>query len=64
MIPEASFVALKGTIRNPESGIRKPESRIQENPQDSAIRLYKNCLEIMSTQMLYFSIRDTRDKKI
>ena len=50
-------------IRNPESGIRNPETRIQKNPQDSAIRLYKNCLEIMSTQMLYFSIRDTRDKK-
>ena len=51
-------------IRNPESGIQNPESGIQRNPQDSAIRLYKNCLKTMSTQMLYFSIRDTREKNL
>ena len=39
------------------------KSGIQRNLQDSAIRLYKNCLKIMLTQMLYFSIRDTRGKK-
>ena len=48
--------------RNPETGNRKPETGIQKKLQDSAIRLYNNCLEIMSTQMLYFSIRDTKDK--
>ena len=48
---------------NPESGKQKPDSGIQWNPQDSAIRLHKNCLKVMSAQMLYFSIRDTRNKK-
>ena len=54
-----SRAALKAGIRNSKSRIR-----IQRNPQDSTIRLYKNCLKIMSTQMLYFSIRDTREKNI
>ena len=49
-------------IRNPETGIRNPETGIQKKLQDSAIRLYNNCLEIMSTKMLYFSNRDTKDK--
>ena len=33
--------------RNPESEIRNPESRIrfQRKPQDSTIRLYKDCLQ-------------------
>ena len=51
---------LNGNIK---AGIQNPETGIQRNPQDSAIGLYKNCLKIMSTQMLYFSIRDTRGKK-
>ena len=46
----------------PESRNRNPETGIQKKLQDSAIRLYNNCLETMSTKMLYFSIRDTKDK--
>ena len=37
-------------IQKPESGIRNPETGIQKKLQDSAIRLYNNCLEIMSTK--------------
>ena len=44
-------------------GIQKKKTGIQRNPQDSVTRLYKNCLEIMSMQMLYFSIHETRVNK-
>ena len=65
-LPTDAILKTKGQHENQESGIRNPEQktglRIQRNPQDSSIRLYKNCLKILSTQMFYFSIRGTREK--